>query len=175
MLLLLLAIIYRPDQQQQQQQIPKSSSFNHFQQTYKHMQRLYISTARQLKRIESITKSPVYSHFSETLSGVGTIRAYSCMEQFITKNDDNSDINNSCNLAMFISNRWLSIRLEFIANFMVFFAAVFSIIYRQKMDSSSVGLILTYALNTIQNLNYLVRSTTDIETKLVSDVSGDIF
>ncbi|KAH9522434.1 Mrp-4p [Dermatophagoides farinae] len=134
----------------------------------KDIDRLYISTARQLKRIESITKSPVYSHFSETLSGVGTIRAYSCMEQFITKNDDNSDINNSCNLAMFISNRWLSIRLEFIANFMVFFAAVFSIIYRQKMDSSSVGLILTYALNTIQNLNYLVRSTTDIETNIVS-------
>lgn len=132
------------------------------------IQRLYISTARQLKRIESITKSPVYSHFSETLSGVQTIRAYCAEERFAKKSDNNVDINNSCQIAIIVSNRWLSIRLELIANFIVLFSAIFAVIYRQKMDSASVGLIITYALNTTQNLNYLVRASTDIETNIVS-------
>ena len=118
-----------------------------------------------MKRLESVTKSPVYSHFSETLSGVSTIRAYSMCDQFIEKNDKNIDINNSCFFVSLISNRWLSIRLEMVANLIVLFAAIFAVLKRDDLDSSSVGLIISYALNTTQNLNYLVRSTSEIETK----------
>lgn len=107
----------------------------------------------------------MYSHFSETLSGVSTIRAYSVIDQFIDRNDHNVDHNNSSFLASAIANRWLSIRLESIANLIVLFSAIFSVVYREKLDASTVGLVITYALSTTQNLSFLVRSTTDIETK----------
>lgn len=129
------------------------------------MKKLYISTARQLKRIESITKSPIYSHFSETLSGVNTIRAYDVCDQFTEKNDHNVDINNSCNIAIIIANRWLGIRLALIANCIVLFAALFAVIYRENIDSSTIGLVITFALTITQNLNFLVRSSADVETK----------
>ena len=87
--------------------------------------------------------------------------------KFINESDDKLDLNNECFYPNVAANRWLSIRLEMIANFIVFFSALFAVIYRDEMDASQVGLIVTYALSTTQNLNWLVRCSSDFETKSV--------
>ena len=45
--------------------------------------RYYLKTSRELKRLESICRSPVFSHFSETMAGLDTIRTRGMEEEFV--------------------------------------------------------------------------------------------
>ena len=68
-------------------------------------QRAYAQTARQLKRFDSIKRSPVFNLFSETLSGVTSIRAYGCQERFIRQNDHHLDESQRIWYMVFTANR----------------------------------------------------------------------
>lgn len=132
------------------------------------IQKFYIPTARQLKRLESITRSPIYSHFSETLAGVATIRAYSAEKRFIEESDARIDLNLSCFNCAVGSNRWLSIRLEFCGNCVIMFAALCSVLSKNFIDAGLIGLSMSYAMNITQTMAWLVRQTTQLETDVVS-------
>jgi len=43
----------------------------------------YRYTSRELQRLDSISRSPIYTHFSETLNGIDSVRAYGATERFI--------------------------------------------------------------------------------------------
>ena len=135
---------------------------------YYFIQKFYIPTSRQLKRLESVTRSPIYSHFGETLSGVSTIRAYNVNDRFIRESDKRLDVNLSCCHCNTSSNRWLGVRLEFCANCIIMFAALFVVLNRETIDPGTVGLSLSYALSVTQTLNWAVRMTSEIETNIVS-------
>ena len=68
-------------------------------------QRFYVATSRQLKRLESVSRSPIYSHFSETVTGSSVIRAYSRSQDFETINDAKVDTNQKSFYPYIASNR----------------------------------------------------------------------
>ncbi|XP_063398260.1 multidrug resistance-associated protein 1-like isoform X1 [Mytilus trossulus] len=134
-------------------------------------QRFYVATSRQLKRLQSKTRSPVYNHFGETVSGASVIRAYGAQERFIETSDQRIDMNQRFSYASITANRWLGVRLEFLGNLTVFSAAIFAVISVIKgdgIDGAIVGLSISYALQITENLNWLVRMTSDLETNIVS-------
>ncbi|KAK2540978.1 hypothetical protein Q9233_001031 [Columba guinea] len=109
--------------------------------------RYYVASSRQIRRLAGASHSPVISHFSETLAGRSTIRAFGHQERFIRKNHDVVYENLIYFYNNVISNRWLSVRLEFLGNLMVFFAALFVVLAGNTVSSSTVGLSISYALN----------------------------
>lgn len=132
------------------------------------IQKIFIVTTRQLKRLESVTRSPIYSHFNETLSGINTIRAYNSVERFVDLSDNLVDRNQSCSYPNIIANRWLSVRLEFFGNLITACAALFSVYYKGAVDAGTAGLTISYSLSITQTLSWLVRMTSDLETHIVS-------
>uniref|UniRef100_A0A8D2LRU5 Multidrug resistance-associated protein 1 n=1 Tax=Varanus komodoensis TaxID=61221 RepID=A0A8D2LRU5_VARKO len=82
---------------------------------YFFVQRFYVATSRQLKRLESVTRSPVYSHFNETLLGVSVIRAFQEQKRFIRQSDLKVDENQK---AYFPSGKWLMGRLDTITTYL---------------------------------------------------------
>ncbi|XP_073541128.1 ATP-binding cassette sub-family C member 2 [Phyllobates terribilis] len=135
---------------------------------YYFVQRFYVTTSRQLRRLDSVTRSPIYSHFGETVSGLSVIRAYGHQQRFLQHNEDTLDINQKSVYSWIVSNRWLAIRLEFVGNLTVFFAALFAVLARDTVDSGTVGLSISAALNITQTLNWLVRMTSELETNIVA-------
>ncbi|KRY46831.1 Multidrug resistance-associated protein 1, partial [Trichinella britovi] len=134
------------------------------------VQKFYVSTSRQLKRIESVSRSPVYSLFQQILQGITSIRAYKAQDHFRLVLQRSVDWNQATNYPLLVSNRWLATRLELIGNLLVFFTASYAVYSRDSHSSSvgMVGLAVTYALLITQTLNWVVRMNSDLETNIVS-------
>ncbi|NXL86149.1 MRP3 protein, partial [Alectura lathami] len=135
---------------------------------YFFVQRFYVATSRQLKRLESVSRSPIYSHFSETISGASVIRAYRRQKAFIDTSDLKVDENQKSHYPGIVSNRWLGIRVEFVGNCVVLFAALFAVIGKNSLNAGLVGLSVSYALQVTLSLNWMVRMTSDLETNIVA-------
>ncbi|CAG2110663.1 unnamed protein product, partial [Medioppia subpectinata] len=126
---------------------------------------IYIRSSRQLKRIESTTRSPIYSHFSETVSGSTSIRAYGVSDQFIQESNRRVDENHMC---YYPTYQWFAIRLELLGNCIVFLTIVFTVYNRFKLSPGIAGLAISYSLNITRSLKLLMNSTSNLETNIVS-------
>ncbi|NXT78795.1 MRP3 protein, partial [Zapornia atra] len=135
---------------------------------YFFVQRFYVATSRQLKRLESVSRSPIYSHFSETISGASVIRAYRRVASFMDISDQRMDENQKSYYPGIVSNRWLGVRVEFVGNCIVLFAALFAVIGKNSLNAGLVGLSVSYALQVTLSLNWMVRMTSELETNIVA-------
>lgn len=138
---------------------------------YYWVQRYYLRTSRELKRLDSVSRSPIYAHFQESLGGISTIRAYRQQDRFELENEWRVDSNLRAYFPSISSNRWLAIRLEFLGAIIILGAAGFAIISvtnHSGLSEGMVGLAMSYALQITTSLNWIVRQTVEVETNIVS-------
>mmetsp|Transcript_842 Transcript_842/g.2339 ORF Transcript_842/g.2339 Transcript_842/m.2339 type:complete len:1469 (-) Transcript_842:87-4493(-) len=129
--------------------------------------------SRETKRLDSISRSPVYAHFSETLGGLSTIRAYEQPTRFIEDFTDKLNLNTKAYYCNKSADRWLSVRLELIGSVIAGLAAVFAAASAISQTVSGLpvgsnfaslaGLSLTYAISVTGLLNWCVRSFAQLE------------
>lgn len=118
---------------------------------------VYLNTSRDLKRLESIQRSPLYQQFGETLNGIVTIRAYGDGARFIQDNHRLINTYNRPYIYLWASNRWLSFRVDITGAFVSFFAAMFVLLNSNRIDAGAAGLSLTYAVTFTENILWAVR------------------
>ena len=135
---------------------------------YYFVQQFYRSTSRELKRIDSITRSPLYANFTETMQGLSTIRAYSEQKRFIKYNQFLIDENNRPQHLQITAQRWLGLRLESIGAFLVLFDGISGLLLKNRLSSSLLGLSLSYSLQVTGSLNAVVRQFSDTEVHMNS-------
>ncbi|XP_051488594.1 multidrug resistance-associated protein 1 isoform X2 [Apus apus] len=135
---------------------------------YAAFQHFYVITSCQLRRIEAASRSPIYSHISETYQGSSVIRAHKDQERFILKSNFLVDENHRMCFPGAVADRWLATNLEFLGNGIVLFAALFAAMGRTHLSPGTAGFSISYALQITGVLNWMVRSWTDIENNIVS-------
>jgi ABC-type multidrug transport system fused ATPase/permease subunit len=126
---------------------------------YLYTLKYYVPTSRQMKRLESSNRSPIYSHFGETIQGVSTIRAFGKTGDFSQELGKRVDLLLRIKTLSLVANRWLAIRLEFVGNLVLLSTALFAAWSAAVwgLTAGMVGLAVSYALNITESLNFVVR------------------
>ncbi len=135
------------------------------------LQHFYRASSRELQRLESISRAPVLSHFSDSLSGLVTIRAFGEQQRFINELCEKVDANTTTFLVLQSGCRWLGVALDFVGAAMVFASVIINLIssYHNKNNldpehsSASVGLSMNYSLLVPIYLAWVVKFMADIE------------
>ncbi|ORZ26833.1 P-loop containing nucleoside triphosphate hydrolase protein [Catenaria anguillulae PL171] len=132
------------------------------------VQLFFRSTSRELKRLDSLTRSPLFSQLGESLTGIVTIRAYGAESRFQSVNRACLDVNNRPQLIQVAVQRWLSIRLEFIAAMLCLILGVFGVMGVGDMSVALIGLCISYAMQTTMILTWCVRQGAELENQMNS-------
>ncbi|GAC94098.1 multidrug resistance-associated ABC transporter [Pseudozyma hubeiensis SY62] len=138
---------------------------------YRAVLRYYLATSRELKRLDSVSKTPVFTWFQESLGGLSSIRAFGQEARFIATSEARVDRNQQCYFPAVTCNRWLAVRIEMMGSVIIFVASTLAVFIRTKngkMDAGLLGLMMSQALSTTQTLNWVVRSASEVEQNIVS-------
>uniref|UniRef100_A0A8R1XNR3 ABC-type glutathione-S-conjugate transporter n=1 Tax=Onchocerca volvulus TaxID=6282 RepID=A0A8R1XNR3_ONCVO len=131
----------------------------------------YIPTSRQMKRLESSTRSPIYQHFEKTIRGLVYIRAFEKVQEFSKSMEAYVDRFTRCKYSNILSVRWLAVRLEFIGNCIILCAALFAVLSQRwgnAISAGIAGLSVSYALSVTEVLNFAVRYISELELNIVA-------
>ncbi|WCJ24253.1 multidrug resistance-associated protein 1 [Euphorbia peplus] len=128
----------------------------------------YQTTSREVKRLDSITRSPVYAQFGEALNGLSSIRAYKAYDRMANISGRSMDNNIRFTLVNISSNRWLTIRLEALGGIMIWLIASFAVLQNSRTENrvafaSTMGLLLSYTLNITSLLSNVLRQASRAE------------
>ncbi|XP_051994919.1 multidrug resistance-associated protein 1 [Xyrauchen texanus] len=135
---------------------------------YAFIQSFYVATSCQLRRLESVSRSPIYTHFNETAQGASVIRAFGEQPRFILLANSRVDHNQTSYFPRFVATRWLAVNLEFLGNLLVLAAAILSVMGRATLSPGIVGLAVSHSLQVTGILSWIVRAWTDVENNIVS-------
>ncbi|CAM8925218.1 unnamed protein product [Rhodiola kirilowii] len=129
----------------------------------------YLSSSREITRLDSITKAPVIHHFSETVAGVMTIRCFRKQENFSQENVIRVNNNLRMDFHNNGANEWLGFRLELMGSIILCISTLFMVLLPSSIiKPENVGLSLSYGLSLNGVLFFAVLMSCFIENKMVS-------
>ncbi|KAH9715831.1 multidrug resistance-associated protein 11 [Citrus sinensis] len=141
---------------------------------YSKLQFFYRSTSRELRRLDSVSRSPIYASFTETLNGSSTIRAFKSEDYFMAKFKEHVVLYQRTSYSELTASLWLSLRLQLLAAFIISFIATMAVIgSRGNLPATFstpglVGLALSYAAPIVSLLGNFLSSFTETEKEMVS-------
>ncbi|KAK2371660.1 multidrug resistance-associated protein [Trifolium repens] len=141
---------------------------------YSRLQFFYRSTSRELRRLDSVSRSPIYTSFTETLDGSSTIRAFKSEDFFFAKFTDYVTLYQKTSYTEIVASLWLSLRLQLLAAFIISFIALMAVVGSHDSlpinfgTPGLVGLALSYAAPIVSLLGSFLTSFTETEKEMVS-------
>lgn len=130
-------------------------------------------TYRELKRLDSVTRSPIYALLGESIDGVACIRAFSAQKSLTDRLKAMLDVQQHAYFLTCTAQSWLAVRLELIGTLVITFATISAVVEHAMFGADEAfaglaGLAISYALSVTQSLNWSVRMASDLEANMVA-------
>jgi ATP-binding cassette, subfamily C (CFTR/MRP), member 1 len=141
---------------------------------YRKQQAYFSQCYRELKRLDSVNRSPLYQLFGETLEGYVTIRAFDAQPSLLNRMEGLIDKQQHAYYLTQAGLCWLAVRLELVGTAIIFCACLAAVLEKQSHPDGNElfaglgGLSISYALQITQTLNWAVRTGSDFEANMVS-------
>ncbi|PYH90961.1 P-loop containing nucleoside triphosphate hydrolase protein [Aspergillus ellipticus CBS 707.79] len=127
--------------------------------------RSYVGAARNVKRLESNSRSPVISHFSASLSGLSTIRAFAASSDFTRRMYGLLDTYAACTWYDRLLSSWLHLRISMVASLFPAAVATF-VVTSRTIDASLAGFALSFSLSFGWTIRWAIRIATRVELSM---------
>ncbi|CAO3626391.1 unnamed protein product [Cunninghamella blakesleeana] len=124
---------------------------------------MFVSTSRELRRMDSVSRSPLFSHFTETIVGITTIRAFGATRRFLQEMITRTDVNSRPYYFVWTVNRWVSVRYGFTGTVVNIVACALILFNLDNLDASLAGFCLSYVLLYSDQMFWAIRRYTSLE------------
>lgn len=128
----------------------------------------YMYSAREIKRLDATTRSPIYADFSATLEGLVTLRAYNLREAFTRLFLYELDVNGQAYFSFLMVSRWLGFRLDSMCTIMLIIVAFLAVVLRSQVDVGLIGFALVYTMSLSGLFQWTVRQSAEVEAQMTS-------
>jgi len=137
---------------------------------YFFVSRYYVNLARDIQRLESVSKTPIFNRISETLNGLPVIRAFGYQHIMLRGIFRELTCNQACHMIRVKASSWLALRLELASCSITTACAIFAILPSNidNQNAALAGVSLSYGLELSQYMQMLARMTTEFEQRFVS-------
>ncbi|KAJ0278979.1 hypothetical protein COL940_006953 [Colletotrichum noveboracense] len=130
------------------------------------LQRFYLQTSRQVRLLGIEAKAPLYTHFSESVAGVATIRAFRWQEQYQERNYEHVDESQRPSYTQGCIQAWLTFVLNLIVAVLAVILVVIVVTWHHKFSAGSVGVSLVMIIGFSEVLARLIQSWTKLESSI---------
>jgi ATP-binding cassette, subfamily C (CFTR/MRP), member 10 len=150
---------------------------------YSRLQIYFRATSRELRRIQAVSSSPIYSLFSTVIDGGPTIRAFQAQSMFLSAVHDALATQQRASVASLAAVNWLGLRLQSIAGSLAACIAALAVTQHAGIipgashaaSAGFVGLSLAYISPITGFLNGLVTSGAETEQEMVCVERIEVF
>ncbi|OXA62200.1 Multidrug resistance-associated protein 4 [Folsomia candida] len=131
---------------------------------------IFIKTSRNIKRVETCTRSPLFTHLSSSIQGLATIRCLKAQNILVNQFDEHQDIHSAAWYHFLAGTNWFSIWLELFSTVFIT-CVVFSFVFFSDNSSTvvgSVGLAIASLLQLMNTFQFGMRQSAEMENAMIS-------
>ncbi|XP_059486251.1 probable multidrug resistance-associated protein lethal(2)03659 [Neocloeon triangulifer] len=129
---------------------------------------IYLRTSRSVKRLEGVTRSPVFSHLNASIQGITTIRAFQSQEILAEQFDNHQDLHSSAWYLFISTSRSFGYWLDFICFIYIAIVTLSFLFIGSETSGGNVGLAITQALGLTGMFQWGMRQSAEMENQMTS-------